>query len=867
MTVEVNSVLESALTDRYRIQRELGRGGMGIVYLADDLRHGRQVAIKVMRPEVTASESAERFHREILTIARLAHPGIVPVFDSGVAGTALFFVMPYIGGPSLREVIQRDGPLPIDRAIAIVTAVGDALTYAHERGIVHRDIKPGNILLDGDRPMVADFGLALAAESGQARLSQSFIVGTPEYMGPEQATPHGPIDGRADQYSLACVLFELLAGEPPVTGPTPHAVLARKAAGEARSLRVVRPAVPRGIEEVISRALQPVPADRYPSVRDFVQALHAPATRFWTLRRAVAAGALAIAAIAGASAVIGGRASRIDPALVVIAPFENQTGRPRFDPLGLMVADWIAEGLHDVQAVRVVPTPTAQQASQQVAASTGRDGGDPLAKLGHATGASVIVSGRYYLEGDRVTFRAQVSDLAPGSWLPGASPRPATLRATTEPISAHVDSASAALPAIRSRVMGLVALSGEDELTRGELEERPPNYEAYVRFAEGMALYVAEDTMQAAQAFLDAYARDTTFKTALLYAALNFSNARRYSIEDSLLRVVARSEDRLSSYHRRWLEYRRAFLDGDRPRALRAIRALAANAPRSKAVYNLGIEAWENGHLEEAVAALQSLDPDAGPMQGFQHYWGALANIHHLLGDYSDALEAARKARAADRGGWRPVGWELAALIALGRTDQAMTQAAPLVHASPDDNQWSPAEALREAAEEARAHGQPAAADSLWRMALAWYRSAERRPVLPRDRFGLAHTLYALDRLDEADSAATKLHADFPSDVAALGLLGTIAARRGNSARAAEISALLEGVTAPFQLGRPTYQRALIAAASGDDQRAMDLLRLARQEGRSYQIWVHRELDFERLRTTPSYRSLLRPVPLSLPSR
>ena len=867
MTVDLASVLESGLTDRYRIVRELGRGGMGIVFLAEDLRHRRPVAIKVMRPEIIDEVGAARFQREILTIARLSHPNIVPVFDSGEVAATSYFAMPYIEGPSLREVIERNGPLPIDRALEIIRAIGEALTHAHQHQVIHRDIKPGNILLDGDRPLIADFGLALAGNVHGSRLSRSFAVGTPEYMSPEQASPHAPIDGRADQYSLACVLFELLAGEPPVTGPNPHAVLARKVAGEARSLRVVRPTVPATIDNAITRALQPVPADRFPSIADFVAAVHAPTTRSWGKRRTVATAAITLAAALGASAIVTTRGPRDDPALVVVAPFENQTGDPRLNPLGLMVADWIAEGLHEMQEIRVVPTPTAQQAVRYVTQSAGRDGADPLARLGKETGAKVIVSGRYYVEGDRITFRAQVSDVGGGSWISQASERTAVLRATTEPISAHIDSASAAFPVIRSRVMGLLAVAGEDDLIRRELEEQPPNYEAYLRFADGMALYVAEDTMQAARAFLDAYAQDTTFKTALLYAALNYSNARQYSIEDSLLRVVARGENRLSAYHRRWLDYRRAFLDGDRPRALRAIRALAASAPRSKAVYNLGIEAWENGHLEEAANALESLDPNAGPMQGFQHYWGALANIRHLMGQYPEALQAARKARAADPGGWRPVGWELAALIALGRPDEAMMMAGPLAHASPDDNQWSPAEALREAAEEARAHGYRPAADSLWRLALSWYRAAARRPMLPRDRFGMAHTLYALGQLDASEAVAARLHEDSPSDLATLGLLGAIAARRGDSTRTAGYLAALDKLRAPFQLGRLTYQQALIAAAAGDDDLAIDLLRVARGEGRSYQMWVHRELDFERLRENPAYLSLLRPIPLNSADR
>jgi predicted Zn-dependent protease len=288
------------------------------------------------------------------------------------------------------------------------------------------------------------------------------------------------------------------------------------------------------------------------------------------------------------------------------------------------------------------------------------------------------------------------------------------------------------------------------------------------------------------------------------------------------------------------------------------------NAPRSKAVYNLGIEAWENGHLEEAARALESLDSDDGLVPGFQLYWGALANVHHLLGNYRDALKAARKARAADPASWRALGWELGALVALGRTTEVMEHAGVLAHASVDNNNASPADALRETAEEMRAHGYPSLADSLWRLARMWYQSAAHGRMVRRDRLGWAQTLYALGLFEEAEAVVRELHQEYSPDVATLGLLGTIAARRLDTSLADEMMSRLAQMELRYEFGRPTYQRALIATASGNEALAMDLLREARRQGRSYQIWVHRELDLEGLRETPEYKSLLRPIALSL---
>jgi len=267
--------LSAALQDRYRLDRELGQGGMATVYLAEDLKHHRQVAIKVLRSDLAAALGAERFLREIEIAARLTHPGILPLLDSGEAGGALFYVMPFVDGESLRDRLRREGQLPVDEAVAIARRVATALGYAHGLGVVHRDIKPENILLTGNEPVVADFGIAKAVSAaGQTRLTESgFAIGTAPYMSPEQASAEAQLDGRSDIYSLGCVLYEMLAGQPPFTGPTLQAITARKLNDSMPSLRTVRELVPPGVEAAIRRALAKAPADRYQTARQFAEAL------------------------------------------------------------------------------------------------------------------------------------------------------------------------------------------------------------------------------------------------------------------------------------------------------------------------------------------------------------------------------------------------------------------------------------------------------------------------------------------------------------------------------------------------------------------------------------------------------------------
>jgi serine/threonine-protein kinase len=275
------SRLSAALSGRYRIERELGRGGMATVYLADDLRHGRKVALKVLQPELAAVVGAERFLAEIRITAKLQHPHILPLHDSGEADGLLFYVMPLVEGESLRERLDRERQLPVDEAVRIATAVAQALDYAHRRGVIHRDIKPANILIHDGEPVVSDFGIAIALSAGGAgRLTETGLsLGTPHYMSPEQATGDTSVGPATDVWALGCVLYELLVGEPPYTGSTPQAVLGRILTSEPESVTAMRRSVPSHVEAVIRRALEKVPADRFASAGEMVRALGDPGFR------------------------------------------------------------------------------------------------------------------------------------------------------------------------------------------------------------------------------------------------------------------------------------------------------------------------------------------------------------------------------------------------------------------------------------------------------------------------------------------------------------------------------------------------------------------------------------------------------------
>jgi len=335
--------LKVALADRYTIEREIGRGGMATVYLARDVKHDRPVALKVLRPELAAVLGAERFLREIRLTAQLQHPHILTLIDSGEADGFLYYVMPYVEGESLRQRLEREGQLPLDEALSTTRAIASALDFAHASGVIHRDIKPENVMLHQGEPMVADFGIALAVSTaGRERLTETGLsLGTPAYMSPEQASAEPRLDGRSDQYSLACVLYEMLAGEPPYTGPTAQAIIAKRLTEPIPHLGTVRRVSP-AVEAAVTKALAKTPADRFATVGAFVVALTAGSTRATRPRWRTAGTLAALIIISGAAAwLYTSKNSRVGQDHPNVVPFTSSPGgkfSPAFSPDGSDIA-------------------------------------------------------------------------------------------------------------------------------------------------------------------------------------------------------------------------------------------------------------------------------------------------------------------------------------------------------------------------------------------------------------------------------------------------------------------------------------------------------------------------------------------------
>ena len=410
----------AVIAAQYVIERELGHGGSATVYLAHDLKHDRDVALKFVRARVADAMTVDRFQQEIAVLARLQHPHIMPLYDSGESGGSLYYVMPYVKGETLRERLQREGQLSVDDALQIASDVAEALAYAHEHHVIHRDVKPENIMLVGEHAVVADFGIARAVrEAAQGRItSAGFVVGTLAYMSPEQATGD-PVDGRSDLYSLACVLYEMLSGAPPFAGGSPQAVFARRLTDVARPLRELRATVPVDVERAVARALACNPAERFQSVAAFATAIApAQATMVTTLRPSRVARAVPWVAVAAIVAVLGStllamRPAPVDPNLFVVLPFVHRQGAAS----RLLSGDNCQQLLYDEfqrwSGVRLVDDMRAHDAA-------GRHSGQPLSLqdvlgIARSLRAGRAAWGEVWQVGDAIHVRGSVYDSRRGT--------------------------------------------------------------------------------------------------------------------------------------------------------------------------------------------------------------------------------------------------------------------------------------------------------------------------------------------------------------------------------------------------------------------------------------------------------------------
>jgi len=853
--------LRVALADRYAVERELGRGGMAAVYLATDLRHERAVAIKVLQAELGSALGPERFLREIKTTARLTHPHILPLLDSGEADGLLFYVMPYVEGESLRERLQKQKQLPLEVALRIAREVAEALSYAHEQGVIHRDIKPANILLEADHAAVADFGIAQAIDvAGGERLTETGIaVGTPAYMSPEQAGGGEELDGRSDLYSLGCVLYEMLAGVPPFAGATAQSLLRQHLVADPPSVTAIRPTVPEWVADAISRALAKAPADRFETTTEFAAALTfggSHGARRWTwLRQRPRAALGAVIVVALAVVGLANLLRTTEPSSpsrqrIAVLPLENETGAPSFESIGEWASDYITDVINgaDLPGVETVDP----QSMIDAATSSPDEGTTPDLALEwpRVLGATLALKGSLRLHHDSLRFDVRLIDPE------------GTILETATPVTGHADRPE--------EVLGALGLSATEALARhvspGDVwalstdEGREiPRVDAHKATREGWLEIVRDNNEAAIPFFHQAHELDPDYFQPLYLLALAFENLRRWAEADSVCRIIESTFPHVEGLRRLKAEKACAIARGDPWAFFRAQQQITERAPNGAAV--LGEAYLMLNRPREAVEAFRKYDPHLGNAAwGWaQVNWWAWATALHMLRDYADELRLVQTARTSfpEYDGLNRA--MLRALVALGRTSEAQDSLATRLALLEPERR--PGLLIR-IGDELDAHGAAVAAAASWIRALEELAPAPLEDTMSADNIRQrSAVLIRLGRLDDAEALALSLTND-PPNVETTGLLGLLRAMQGDSAEARRFSQRLAAVDAPYINGMHTEWRARIAAHIDSPEEAVRLLSQAIEEGIGFYYSydrLHRDPFLRPLRGQPAFEAVLNP--------
>ncbi|NNM31598.1 MAG: protein kinase, partial [Gemmatimonadetes bacterium] len=752
------TTLRGGLGDRYDIRGEVGRGGMAIVFLAHERKHDRRVALKVMRPEVTAVYGRERFVQEVRVAAQLNHPHVLGLIDSGEVDGLLYYVMPFVDGETLRERLDREGAWSGTRALRLLRQIAEALEHAHSKGVIHRDLKPGNVLCTGDHPYIMDFGVAKALQedgTGNPELTRPGVaLGTPRYMAPEQALGGVPVDHRADLYAWGVLACELLTG---ARSPTAGMGLELEGLDAVAANGGVSPV----LVEAVRRCLRPNPEDRYASSAALVTALDRDPesmdrggslrTRRWAGLAALLTGVGAVSVWALRSSDNAGAEVPISTPLAV-APFSNETGLPEFDAVGRMAGDWVAQGLQQLGTVAVLPWPAALEAAERGQSEAGGFRADLANYLARELGAGSVITGSIYRIGDEVQLGAVVTDVAQGR-----------IVSAPEPIQTSQAEVHEAVRLLRNRIMGSLAFSTDDRFMNGpELATAPPTFASYRDFDRGMERFLAQDYREASDLFRSAWAKDTSFVVSRVYEARALFNQARHEEADQVLDFVEGRMSQLSEYATLEVEFLRAAQDGDGPRALEISAAAEAMGPNSRAAWNHAMMAVQLNRPTEALTTLQSIDPDRGAMRGWAQYWTQLSHASHLIGDFVSEEGYAREMWR--RYPERRVATVLIARALAGAGDLDRLEAAlDEFRILPPLTYWSYGAAVTTAGLELLHHGWPEEGMSYLEQAVDWFEA--ELAVVPGDRgfrYWLSMALYGLERWEAAVETLETLTRDYP---------------------------------------------------------------------------------------------------------